>query len=172
MLIEEIWRPIKDFAEYEISNQGRIRAYIYRGKLYSVPRILQPTLHDGYLRIKLNNGNNTYTRRFVHDLVLETFINNAPEGFECSHLNGNRCDNKVENLIWESRLENQRRRIQHGTTNRGENHGQAKLTQEEVNEIRNLSQQGYYNNTIARKFGISSSHVSRIVNHKFWKEIP
>lgn len=49
-------------------------------------------------------------------------------------------------------------------------HNRAKLTSEEVDEIRDLYAQGYMlQKELAREFGISQPEVSRIVNKKRWK---
>ena len=64
-------------------------------------------------------------------------------------------------LRWATRKVNESDKVLHGTHNRGERHGMAKLTEPQVQEIlglkRRLSQ-----SKIAKIFGVSQSHVSRI----------
>jgi len=51
----------------------------------------------------------------VQHLVLQTFVGPKPVGMECRHLNGIRTDNRLENLCWGTRSENQQDSIRHGT---------------------------------------------------------
>ena len=44
----------------------------------------------------------------VHRLVLEAFVGQCPEGFECNHKNRDRSDNRLENLEWVTHIENLR----------------------------------------------------------------
>jgi hypothetical protein len=59
-----------------------------------------------------NNGYMTITYKgteyLVHRLVLETFVGPCPEGYECDHWNRDRSDNRLVNLHWVSKSENQR----------------------------------------------------------------
>jgi hypothetical protein len=59
--------------------------------------------------------NKRHHRRFVHHLVLETFISPRSEGLECRHLNGNPADNRLQNLSWGTHSENELDKVKHGT---------------------------------------------------------
>lgn len=54
----------------------------------------------------------------------------------------------------------------------GEKNSLAKLTWEQVREIRRLHSEGYGNGEIGRRFGVSHSHVWQIVKHKAWLRDP
>lgn len=54
---------------------------------------------------------------------------------------------------------------------RGENHPSAKLNNEQVKQIRELYQQGFSTNVIARNFKVSKWNVEQIVNNKTWTHI-
>jgi len=47
---------------------------------------------------------------------LETSVGPCPEGHVTRHLNGDPTDNRLENLRWGTRSENQRDSVKHGTT--------------------------------------------------------
>ena len=58
---------------------------------------------SGYMKVKIRNKNYR-----VHRIILEAFVGECPEGFECDHKDRNRSNNRVENLRWASRRDNQR----------------------------------------------------------------
>lgn len=104
----EEWRTIKDFENYEISDEGRVRSlphstphmnngtyseHKFRGK--------QLSLHSnkGYYYVILHKEGVKYTKR-VHRLVAETFIPNPDNLPVVNHKDENPLNNTVENLEW------------------------------------------------------------------------
>jgi hypothetical protein len=71
-------------------------------------------------------------------------------------------------LRWATRTENEADKLMHGTHNRGERQGGAKLTRDGVIAIRALASRAQQKD-IAAKFGISEAQVSRIVNGETWR---
>lgn len=65
---------------------------------------------NGYPMIKVRNK--TW---YVHALVMETFVGPRPEGSEIRHLDGDRCNNRVDNLKYGTHSENMMDRERHGT---------------------------------------------------------
>jgi hypothetical protein len=105
-------------------------------------------------------------------LVLEAFAGPCPEGMECRHLNGNKCNNSLDNLCWGTPKENQADRIAHGTSNRGERNPQAKLTEANVKDIRQHHKGGLYSQKeLAQMFNIDPSTVSYIITRKNWNHV-
>lgn len=80
---------------------------------------------DGYPSVRLTlNGHRT--RLAVHRLVAWVYLSPRPDPFhEVRHLNGNKADNRVENLAWGTRKQNAADREQHGRTSRGASHSAA-----------------------------------------------
>ena len=73
--------------------------------------------------------------QWVHVAVAESFIGTRPasqERIECCHLNGDRTDNRVENLAWATSKENSAHMVEHGTRFYAEAHPRARLTPEQV----------------------------------------
>lgn len=70
-------------------------------------------------------------------------------------------------LEWKTCSENQMDKIGHGTTNRGERNAAAKLTPEEVRQIR-ANAGSVSNRSQAAQYGVSSGHISQIVNGQKW----
>ena len=59
--------------------------------------------HSGYLQVGLSGSRNL---KLVHRLVAEAFLPNPENKSTVDHINGNRADNRVENLRWTTQKEN------------------------------------------------------------------
>lgn len=130
-------------------------------------------LHKGYYRVNLRDDNIPAKTRVepVHKIILETFVGKRPDGYVCRHLNGNPLDNRLSNICWGTPKENIEDSIRHGTAvclRHGEDSNAAKLTLDDVKEIRKLYAQGHLQKELASVFSISQHHVSDIVNGKTW----
>lgn len=89
----EIWKDIEGYEGlYQASTLGKIRS-IYRYKKELKPS----TTHNGYGRVNLAK-NKHYKKRFVHNLIWETFKGKIPDGMQVNHINENKLDNRLENL--------------------------------------------------------------------------
>ena len=99
----EFWRDIEGYEGlYQISNTGQVKS-VKRNK------ILKPHITSGYFRVCLCKENKK--RNFsIHRLVAEAFLPNEEGLAEVDHINGDRKDNRVANLQWVSREENNRKR--------------------------------------------------------------
>ena len=162
----ELWRPVKDFeGVYEVSNLGRVRRLKPRQGT-KVGSILgaRPN-RDGYLRVALCDKPRQPVEKFIHVLVLETFVGPCPEGMEACHDDGNTFNAALSNLRWDTPINNALDKRRHGTIRSGERHPNSKLTQAQVNDIRvaHGSQ-----SSIAAAFGITQQTVSDIRLHRRW----
>ena len=75
-------------------------------------------------------------------------------------------------LRWATHTENMSDRIEHGTANRGERHGMARLTSGDVAEIRRMLADGFVQTSIANRFGIGQATVSHIARGSSWGWLP
>jgi hypothetical protein len=118
--------------------------------------------------------NNEVKSFHIHYLVLMAFVGPRPAGMEARHYPDNDPhNNKLSNLSWSSKKINQRDRVEHGTHNRGENCIHAKLTEEDVLEIRSLWRSNKWTlKRIASLYGVSLPCVGLIVTYRNWKHLP
>jgi IS30 family transposase len=58
-----------------------------------------------------------------------------------------------------------------GTSQKGEHNGRAKLSIDDVREIRRLASEGWLQRQIADRFGIAQVTVSGIINRRLWTHI-
>lgn len=63
---------------------------------------------NGYMNVCIN-----YKNHSIHELVLDTFVGPCPEGYERDHINRDRSDNRLENLRYVTKSENQRNTSKH-----------------------------------------------------------
>lgn len=170
----EQWKQISGFDRYAISSYGRVK------RLSSITcakagHILKPAVRGGrggwhgYLFVTLC-GDDGKSNGVIHVLVAEAFIGQRPSGAVVNHKDGDRHNNRMENLEWVTQSQNVLHAYAAGLSDaRGEANGQAKLTDEDVREMRRQAtgQRGQYA-MLSRKFGISPRQVSDIVKGKAW----
>jgi hypothetical protein len=160
---EEEWVAIPSAPTYAVSTLGRVRREIgsTRAKAGNILRLTQE--RHGYLKVHLDGR----TRR-VHQLVAEAFLGPRPEGKETCHNNGDPSDNRLTNLRYDTPAANSADRIQHGTANRGERHGSARLTEDDVHRIRAQFAQGMTDTEIASPLGVSRRTIGDIRSGATW----
>lgn len=114
--MEEEWRPIKGFeGRFEVSNLGRVRRLSYTttstsrtGTKYKVqikPMMKKSTKgDDGYYDVGLGkDGKDKFFS--VHRLVAEAFIPNPENKPTVNHIDGDKSNNRFDNLEWATHQE-------------------------------------------------------------------
>lgn len=174
----EVWKFIPGFVGYyKVSNLGRIlsverliesggkKAHIRKIK----ERILKPSLSNGYCSHVLWVDHKQTTVR-AHSAVASAFIGDRPCGMYVCHINGDRRDNRLENLYYGTPQQNCDDARRHGTMPSGEACGAAKLKVTDVAAIRAKS--GYVTQKqICEEFGISQAQASRVINGIHWQNV-
>jgi hypothetical protein len=176
----ERWLPVAGYEGfYEVSSHGRVRSLdrevlgkdgmirLFRG------RVLRPGITPGgYLKV-VPSKNGIQVTLAVHSLVLESFIGPKPKGMEACHNDGNRLNNRLSNLRWDTPEANRHDITKHGTRPMGEHHPCATLTAIEVMNIREEFHQHRKRRKnaeiIAERYGISWRTVYDIAMGRRWK---
>ena len=180
----EVWALIPSFPEYLASNLGRIKRAA-PGLRNNAVRVIKPWVNNnGYEAVCLSVGG-IRSKRLVNRLVCEAFHGLAPdEKPHALHSDGNSLNNREGNLRWGDRSENMEDSRLHGTmaigykhgrtvcpekNPRGESHGHAKLTENDVLSIR--LQTGATGRALAERYCVSPATICLIRSRKIWSHI-
>ncbi len=169
-----MFKSVKDFPAYRISNDGTIETCWTWGAYYigmsgtakwkALP--LKPN-KKGYIPVHLRDIGGKGRRTHLHRLIAETFISPAPFARACvRHLDGNTSNNSVENLAWGTYLENENDKLGHGThRSRITN---SKLAPGTISLAREMRSKGESMSVIAEHIGVSRPTISRLLSGKTW----
>lgn len=95
--------------------------------------------------------------------VLVTFVGPRPTGLEACHNDGNSLNDEVSNLRWDTRTGNMADTLKHGTRMCGEKHPNAKITNEQADEIVLRKRNGTDTKTLAKEYDLHPSRIDAIV---------
>ena len=157
------WKTIKEAPLYEASIYGEIRRN---------NKVLKPNTNGNsdHLWVTLRVEGRSL-KRYVHRLVLSTFIGECPPHFECRHLDGNPNNNHLYNLVWGSKSENYNDARKHGTNTKGSIHGMSKLTETQVRKILKIRKSGERPCNIGPRFNVTPQTISKICCGNSWKQL-
>ena len=160
--MEEIWKPIEGYSNYEVSSLGRI-------KNVTKSKLLNGSLDKNNYRVVSLFSENVQKTVKVHRVVALTFLPNILNKTQVNHINGIKDDNRLTNLEWATPLENTRHANRTGLTNiKGEKHGRSILKVADVIKIRtslkSIAQ-------LARNYKVSESAIRNIIKFRTWKHI-
>lgn len=173
------WVRYWEFDKYGVNANGEVCSFDYN-HTKKIKALKQYTDKDGYKYVFLVVGNKRY-RRFVHRMVLSTFVENPLNKPQVNHKNGVRNDNRIENLEWvtaqencihayvfngrkttEKQRENARRQFCK------ENNPKSKINSTIASQIKFDRARGMLLKELSQKYGISISQCGAICNGKFW----
>lgn len=175
----ERWRIIPSFPLYEASTQGRIRR-VGRGMGATPGRVLRPaTGPSGYQHLNLGDGHGNARTVSMHVAVAQAWLGPRPgPEFEVDHIDNNRENNRVDNLQYVTKSRNNALAVSRGRRHsgfvvcRGEENPKAKLTAEQVAEIRRRYRFGVYGAPrLAREYGVTHQTISAVVNRRIWRHV-
>jgi DNA-binding transcriptional regulator YiaG len=156
------------FPGYYFTDNGKIFKENYKGTKGKIKEIKQTITNKGYLRVKII-VNKKHKHICVHRLILIAFEGlSKNKKDECRHLDGDKKNNKINNLKWGSRKENENDKIRHGTHNMGTNNPRSVLTESQVKEIRTSTLK---HDVLAELYGVSKSVISTVQTYKNYRNV-
>ncbi len=168
-------RVVPGFENYMVSDEGEI--WTNHNNRYGAGKVwkkMKPSKRKncsfGYSYVSLCRKDKTVLR-MIHQLVMLAFVGERPLGQVIRHLDGNGDNNRLENLRYGTRAENEADKVRHGRSNRGERNGQAKLTESQVREIRLLRETGMTHQRIADQFGMERKTIGDAINRVNWAHV-
>lgn len=168
--MSEIWKDVPNYERlYQVSNQGNVKSLSFGArniKHSNVERLLSCSMSNlGYRKVELyKNGKSKMF--YVHRLVANSFIPNPDNKPQVNHKDGNKSNNRVENLEWVSAKENISHAISTGLKTNSPMLGRKGVLNPQSKSISRYDLQGNYIESFvgisetARYLGISCSALS------------
>ena len=171
--MKENFKAIKGYENYEVSDLGNVRSVDRMIKrtdgqerfIEGKPLKTQYDAASGRPIIRLYDSKTKKGRTFkISRLVMLTFVGERPDGMEICHSNGDHTDDRLVNLRYGSRSDNQIDILKHSNKCAA-----GKLSIEQVIEIRRAYKEKEMNQyELAKKFKVSQGNISEIVNRKLF----
>lgn len=162
--MDEKWKIVPGFPNYEASDLGRIRHAFSR-------RVRKPNRHRkwNYYSVCVHSGGKRKNIK-VHRMIAAAFLPNPQQKPQVNHLDGSRLNNKLTNLEWATSAENMLHAWRNGLvpSQAGERNSQAMLGASDVQEIRGKSAEGERAENLARQYGVSKGHIYKIISGAKW----
>lgn len=124
----------------------------------------------GYLVVNLWRANKGRVL-YVHDLVAAAFIGPKPIGLTVNHIDGDKTNNLPSNLEYITKSENSKHSARLGLNPRGERNGSAKLSADQVREIRRRAEAGERGVDLSAEFGVGQVAISQIRHRQRWAHL-
>ena len=176
----EIWKPIKEFENYAISNHGRVKLIKKTKTNYRIGMIYKTwerniynkktgkRKENVYQRIGLSKNNKNY-HFTIHELVLSAFNIPRPKNKFVNHNDCDKKNNHISNLEWTTYHENINHAIKNDCFLKGEEISISILTNSQVLKINKMLKKGKTYKEIKLKFpNVKRSNLSSIKNGHSW----
>lgn len=173
-LTNEIWKPIKGWRDrYEVSNHGRVRSLDHvvprkgQSPIIRKGRFLSQHLNHGYFQVTLCDGIKQRSIS-VARLVCEAWHGEPFAKAHAGHRNGNKTDNRPENLSWLTCQQNAEDRAAHGTQVREDTHPRRKINSSIARQIKERLARKQSQQSIANELGTTRGIVCGIALGVTW----
>lgn len=152
-------KRVPDFEDrYSVDKCGKVFSHIRK-------KWLKPIItKDGYHYYSFFDGLK-YKKFSAHRLVLITYVRKPNVNEVGMHIDSNPGNNRLQNLKWGTQKENQKQRIDDGTDVRGAKHPKAKLSNQDVRNIK-IRIKNEKGKDLAEEYNVSPSLISLIKRGK------
>ncbi len=171
-----MWKKVVGFEnEYEVNELGEIKTISISFKSSHPGKILKPTrTKNGYYIVRLWKNAQPYPR-YVHRVVAEAFLTASPHARDVNHKDGNKANNRVENLEFVTRAENNLHAYRvlgkKAAVKTGEAHPGSKLTRAAVQAIRAEYPTVKSYAALAKKYSVDWTTIKSVILFRTWKGI-
>jgi hypothetical protein len=172
------WRQLPWAASYDVCSSGEVRKRINAAhpERRQILILRRQADKDGYLYLRIAGK-----KWLIHRLVFATFCSPLVPGLVICHRDGNKLNNRVENLLQATQRENILHKAAHGTWQAGEKHARAKYTNAEIAQIKARIASATRTATgrirrgegqrLAMECGVPSDMISALAHGKSWKHV-
>lgn len=173
--------PLKSPYRYAVSIDGLVLSVMNRKILKPIPRT------KGYLQAAVTkyseDGLGRKIKNYpIHRLVAMTYLPNPDNLPQVNHIDGNKCNNCVDNLEWCSNEYNMAHSytsgLREGTQARGEHNFNSKLTGEKVKDIlhnyqikSNKVSDYTFCNQYAKQYNVTRPAILAVIKRQTWKYV-
>jgi hypothetical protein len=162
-----IWKAVVGFEGlYEVSSSGLVR------KVHGLLLAASPDSR-GYPKVWLIRNGKGFCPK-VHRLVAAAFLGPCPEGKETNHKDGEKRNNRSENLEYVTHKENVAHSIRHGLYRLGSSRNNSVLTEALVRKMRKEYKpyvRGLTIPALAEKYGLNQRVAHYAVTGRTWKHV-
>jgi hypothetical protein len=180
-IVDENWLDVKGYlGVYQVSDYGRIKSldrfspHVCGGESFRKGRILKAGKDGhGYLQVCLCFNRDKKTA-WIHQLVAQAFLGDRPQDCVINHIDGERTNNRLNNLEYCTRSENCQHAFAMGLNIavKGSDHYRAKLTELQVLEICRLYDAGgVTHRELAQRYGVCHRSIGLVIRNLSWKHI-
>ena len=150
----EEWRPFPEDITYEVSTLGRVRCLRPYCRGGSWKHLLTIDNNGRYSHISIGNISGGLTTFLVHRLVVGTFIRPIVKDEHVHHVNGDKHDNRLENLA-----------IATSSQNRRYYYREVKPTYsiEDIEAVRGFGREGLSINDVMNRTGLGFTFVRAVL---------
>ena len=140
---------------YSVSTEGQVYTHKYK-------KFLKPRSKRGYLNVSLSKNKKRKEFR-VHRLVAIAFISNSENKEQVNHIDGDKNNNKVNNLEWVTQSENITHSYNlglHSTIKKP-----YKMTENKISQLKSMLEERTTLKEMARILEVSVSTINRHIKH-------
>lgn len=121
----------------------------------------------GYGRIRIDGSDH-----YVHRVVWTRSNGQIPDGMMVRHTCDNPPCSNIAHLVLGTKAENSTDMVVRGRSVRGERAHRARLTSDQVREIRSRRDKGELLRVLAAEFGVSLTNIIHVAKRDTWRHVP